>query len=276
MNKITIQDILDYKKSSKPFATLTSYDYSSAKIVDSTGIPLILVGDSAAMVMLGYKNTLPITMDEMLVFVKAVSRGTKKALVVADMPFMSYQSSVEQALVNAGLFVKEGNANAVKLEGGERVIPQIIAMVQSGIPVMGHLGLTPQSFHQMSGYKIQGKDKYSAKRIIENAISIQKAGVFSLVLEGIPTELAKIITDKLDIPTIGICAGPFCDGQVQVYHDILGLDNTFNPKHAKKYADLQLIVTQAIHSYIDDVSSRKFPGTEHSTKLNSTVLKSIL
>ena len=204
MNKITIQDILDYKKSRKPFATLTSYDYSSAKIVDSTGIPLILVGDSAAMVMLGYENTLPITMDEMLVFVKAVSRGSTNALVVADMPFMSYQSSVEQALVNAGLFVKEGNANAVKLEGGKRVIPQINAMVQSGIPVMGHLGLTPQSFHQLSGYSIQGKTPGDAQKIIDDAKAVEEAGGFAVVLECVPESTAEEIKKTLTIPKLGI------------------------------------------------------------------------
>lgn len=275
MNKITIQKILELKNSNKPFATLTAYDYTSAKIVDSTGIPIILVGDSAAMVMLGYENTLPITMDEMAIFVKAVSRGANNALIVADMPFLSYQTSVENALTNAGFFIKECNANAVKLEGGDNVIPQISAIVQAGIPVMGHLGLTPQSVHQMSGYKIQGKDENSAKEIIKNAIAIQNAGAFSIVLEGIPTELAKIITEKLVIPTIGIGAGQFCDGQIQVYHDILGLDNTFNPKHAKQFAKMQDNSIEAIKTYIKEVNSKKFPSEKNSTTLNPNVLKTI-
>ena len=275
MKKITIQDILDFKKSKTPFATLTAYDFTSAKIVDSVAIPLILVGDSAAMVMLGHNNTLPVSMEEMKLFVKAVSNGAKNALIVADMPFMSYQSSVEKALENAGQFLKECGANAVKLEGGERVIPQITAMVNAGIPVMGHIGLTPQSVHQMSGFKVQGKGVSSAKKLIEDSLKIQEAGAFSLVLEGIPTELAKIITETLDIPTIGIGAGPYCDGQIQVFHDILGLDKSFNPKHGKKYTNLQDDITKAIKSYIKEVSTKKFPTSKNSTKLNSSVLKSI-
>ena len=275
MKKITIQDILDFKKSKTPFATLTAYDFTSAKIVDSVGIPLILVGDSAAMVMLGHNNTLPVSMEEMKLFVKAVSNGAKNALIVADMPFMSYQSSVEKALENAGQFLKECGANAVKLEGEERVIPQITAMVNAGIPVMGHIGLTPQSVHQMSGFKVQGKGVSSAKNLIEDSLKIQQAGAFSLVLEGIPTELAKIITERLDIPTIGIGAGPYCDGQIQVFHDILGLDISFNPKHGKKYTNLQDDITKAIKSYIKEVSTKKFPTSKNSTKLNSSVLKSI-
>jgi 3-methyl-2-oxobutanoate hydroxymethyltransferase len=276
VSKITIQKVLEFKNSNKPFATLTAYDFTSAKIVDSTGIPIILVGDSAAMVMLGYENTLPITMNDMAIFVKAVSRGAKNALIVADMPFMSYQTSAEFALTNAGFFIKECNASAVKLEGGKNILPQISTIIDAGIPVMGHLGLTPQSVHQMSGYKIQGKDENSAKKLIEDALAIQKAGAFSIVLEGIPTELAKIITKKLDIPTIGIGAGPFCDGQIQVYHDILGLDNTFNPKHAKQFANIQKISTEAINTYINEVESNKFPSPQNSTKLNPKVLKNIL
>ena len=266
---------MDLKKSKKPFTAITAYDYTSAKIVDSTDIPIILVGDSVAMVMLGHENTLPVTMDQMKIFVQAVSRGTQNALIVADMPFMSYQASIEEALRNAGQFLKECNANAVKLEGGERVLPQISSMVEAGIPVMGHIGLTPQSVHQMSGFKVQGKGINSAKKLIEDALSIQNAGAFSLVLEGIPTELAKIITEKLEIPTIGIGAGPFCDGQIQVFHDILGLDISFNPKHAKKYTDLQNTIKEALNSYIDEVSSGKFPNEKNSTKLNASVLKSI-
>jgi len=275
LKQITIQNILDFKKSDIPFATLTAYDYTSAKIVDSAGIPLILVGDSAAMVMLGHNNTLPISMEEMKLFVKAVSKGAKNALVVADMPFMSYQSSVKNSLENAGEFIKECGANAVKLEGGEQIIPQITAMVDAGIPVMGHIGLTPQSVHQMSGFKVQGKSVSSAKKLIKDSLKIQDAGAFSLVLEGIPSELAKIITKNLEIPTIGIGAGPHCNGQIQVFHDILGLDNSFNPKHGKIYINLQNKIIKAIKSYKTEVKEKKFPTPKNSTKLNSSVLKSI-
>ena len=275
MSKIKIQDIIDFKKSSKPFASITSYDFTSAKIVDSAKIPIILVGDSASMVMLGYSNTLPITMHEMKVFVKAVSRATKYSLVVADMPFMSYQSSVEKALENAGEFIQKCGANAVKLEGGARVIPQIKSIVESGIPVMGHIGLTPQSYNQMSGFKIQGKILSDAKKIISDSIKIEKAGAFSIVLEGIPSELSKIITEKLTIPTIGIGAGPYCDGQIQVFHDILGLDNMFNPKHSKKYTQLYDLILKSIKSYKKEVSQKKFPTPRNSIKLNPNVLKSI-
>tara|TARA_S200000501_G_scaffold373363_1_gene420306 strand:+ start:3817 stop:4647 length:831 start_codon:yes stop_codon:yes gene_type:complete len=275
LKKITIQDILDYKKSKTPFAALTAYDYTSAKIVDSAEIPLILVGDSAAMVMLGHKNTLPISMQEMKLFVKSVSNGAKNALIVADMPFMSYQSSVKTALENAGQFIKECGANAVKLEGGESIIPQIKAIVNSGIPVIGHIGLMPQSIHQMSGFKIQGKGVSSAKKLIQDSLKIQKSGAFALVLEGIPVELAQIITNKLDIPTIGIGAGPFCDGQIQVFHDILGLDNSFHPKHCKVYINLQDKINQAVKSYIVEVSTKTFPTSKNSINLHPSVLKSI-
>ena len=240
---------MDFKKSKTPFATLTAYDFTSAKIVDSVEIPLILVGDSSAMVMLGHNNTLPVSMEEMKLFVKAVSNGAKNALIVADMPFMSYQSSVEKALENAGQFLKECGANAVKLEGGKRVIPQITAMVNAGIPVMGHIGLTPQSVHQMSGFKVQGKGVSSAKNLIEDSLKIQQAGAFSLVLEGIPTELAKIITEKLDIPTIGIGAGPYCDGQIQVFHDVVGLSKNPAPKHALQQTNTYSTMFKAVNTY---------------------------
>ena len=274
MKRKTIQDIQSFKNSKAPFAMLTAYDYSSARLVDDAGIPLILVGDSAAMVMLGYDTTLPITMLEMMVFVKAVVRGSRGSMVIADMPFMSYQSSVQLALENAGKFLKECGAQAVKLEGGGRVLNQITAMVKAGIPVMGHIGLTPQSFHQLSGFKIQGNDSKSAQHLIESALSIEDAGAFSIVLEGIPDNLAKIITKKLNIPTIGIGAGKYCDGQIQVFHDILGLDGSFNPRHARKYINLHTEIIDAILKYKNDVESGKFPAQEHSIQLKDDLLKS--
>lgn len=275
MKRTTVKDILALKKSDLPFTTLTAYDYSSARLVDDAGIPLILVGDSAAMVMLGYDTTLPVTMNEMMVFVKAVVRGSRGAMVVADMPFMSYQSSVAQALENAGRFLKEGGAQAVKLEGGERVLDQITAMVKSGIPVMGHIGLTPQSYHQLSGFKIQGKDAKSAKHLTESAHAVQDAGAFALVLEGIPEELAKTISEKLTIPTIGIGAGKYCDGQIQVFHDILGLDGTFNPRHSRKYANLHADIVDAILLYKNEVETGRFPGPEHSIRIKDDILKTL-
>ncbi|SVE22557.1 uncharacterized protein METZ01_LOCUS475411, partial [marine metagenome] len=234
MKKITIRDIQKFKGNKTPFATITAYDYVSARNADAVDIPLLLVGDSAAMVVYGMENTIPISMDELIFLVRAVYRGTEQALVVADMPFMSYQASVEDAVRNAGRFVKEGGAGAVKLEGGSPYVSQIRAIIDAGIPVMGHVGLLPQSFHLSSGYRIQGKTKLEAEKIYEDAITVQKNGAFAVVLEGIPADLAARITTALDIPTIGIGAGPDCDGQIQVYHDILGLYGDLMPKHTKR------------------------------------------
>ena len=234
-----------------------------AKIIDALDIPIVLVGDSASMVMMGYDSTIPITIDEMLVFVKSVTRGTNNALVVADMPFMSYQSSVASAIKNAGKFIKAGRANAVKIEGGFSVSNQIKALVNSGIPVMGHIGLLPQSINQQSGYTIQGKTKQDAKSLIKDALSVQSAGAFSVVLEGIPSSLAKQITKNLDIPTIGIGAGPHCDGQIQVFHDIVGLFDAFVPKHAKQYINLSKHITDSLNKYIKDVKNKKFPSSKN-------------
>ena len=219
MKKITIRDIQKLKGGDTPFATITAYDYVSARNADAVDIPLLLVGDSAAMVVYGMENTIPISMDELIFLVRAVCRGTEKALVVADMPFMSYQVSVEDAVRNAGRFVKEGGAGAIKLEGGIPYISQIRAIIDAGIPVMGHVGLLPQSFHLSSGYRIQGKTKFEAEKIYEDALVVQESGAFSVVLEGIPADLAERITETLEIPTIGIGAGPRCDGQIQVYND---------------------------------------------------------
>ena len=263
MNKITIRDIQKLKGGDTPFATITAYDYVSAQNADAVDIPLLLVGDSAAMVVYGMENTIPISMDELIFLVRAVCRGTKNALVVADMPFMSYQASVEDAVRNAGRFVKDGGACAIKLEGGTPYTAQIRAIIDAGIPVMGHVGLLPQSYNLSSGYRIQGKSKLEAEKIIEDAAAVQESGAFAVVLEGIPADLAERITKLLDIPTIGIGAGPFCDGQIQVYHDILGLYGDFSPKHAKRYGNCGVEIQKKLAEYKNEVEGKTFPTKEH-------------
>lgn len=275
MKKITIDTIRSLKGANSAFATLTAYDFTSAKLVDQAGIPLILVGDSAAMVVYGYDTTIPVSMDEMIFLVGSVTRGAETALVVADMPFMSYQVSVENAIFNAGRFVKEANAQAVKLEGGVNSADRITGIVNAGIPVMAHIGLTPQSFHQMSGYKVQGKTKSTAEQLIEDAVAVEAAGAFSVVLEGIPSELAKIVTETVSIPTVGIGAGPYCDGQIQVFHDILGLFGTFVPKHTKQYSKLGDNIVDTISQYRADVETGKFPEAKHSAHLKEEIINAI-
>ena len=265
MKKITIRDIQKLKGGDTPFATITAYDYVSARNADAVDIPLLLVGDSAAMVVYGMENTIPISMDELIFLVRAVCRGTEKALVVADMPFMSYQASVEDAVRNAGRFVKEGGAGAIKLEGGIPYLSQIRAIIDAGIPVMGHVGLLPQSFHLSSGYRIQGKTKFEAEKIYEDALVVQESGAFSVVLEGIPADLAEKITETLEIPTIGIGAGPKCDGQIQVYHDILGLYGDMVPKHTKQYGNFGVEIQKKLSEYKNEVEVRKFPSQKHFT-----------
>ena len=249
MNKVTIDYIKSLKQTSKSFSAITAYDYISAQLVDEAGIPLILVGDSASMMVYGYNTTIPISMDEMLLIIKAVSRGVKKSLIVADMPFLSYQPSVEETIKNAGKLIKEGNAHAVKIEGGKRVFDNISSLVDSGIPVMGHVGLTPQSYHQMSGYKMQGKTLKDGEKIIDDARAVQEAGAFSIVLECIPKKLAAQITEKLTIPTIGIGSGDACDGQIQVFHDVVGLQKGNPPKHAMQTGHLYQDTLQIIQNY---------------------------
>ena len=265
MKKITIKDIQKFKGNEIPFATITAYDYISAQNADAVDIPLLLVGDSAAMVVYGMNNTIPISMDELIFLVRAVCRGTKKALVVADMPFMSYQASVEDAVRNAGRFIKEGGAEAIKLEGSFPYISQIRAIIDAGIPVMGHVGLLPQSFHLSSGYRIQGKTKLEAEKIYEDAMTVQENGAFAVVLEGIPSDLAARITAALDIPTIGIGAGPDCVGQIQVYHDILGLYGDLVPKHTKRYSNLGAEIQCKLADYKKEVEVKKFPSQKHFT-----------
>ena len=275
MPQNSIKTIQKFKLDKKKFATITAYDYTSAKIIDSLDIPLILVGDSASMVVYGYDTTIPITMEEMLFVVSAVSKGATKALVVADMPFMSYQSSIEKAVENAGCFIKNAGASAIKLEGGAEISETISAIVNIGIPVVAHIGLTPQSFHQMSGYSIQGKTSKTAKKILSDAYAVEEAGAFALVLEGVPSELAQKITSEISIPTIGIGAGPYCDGQIQVFHDILGLFDTFVPKHAKQFVQIAEIMTSAIKHYKDEVESGNFPMREHYTSIDKSVIEKL-
>jgi len=263
MSKVTVLDIKGMKGRGK-IAVLTAYDFSFAKILDSAGIPVLLVGDSVGMVVAGYKNTLPVTMEEVIYHTRAVVRGRVNALVVADMPFMSYQESTEQGKRNAGRLIKEGYAEAVKLEGGERTRDAIRAIVDMDIPVMGHIGLTPQSIHRMGGYKVQGRKEEEREVLLRDALAIEEAGAFSIVLEGIPSELSREITQALSIPTIGIGAGPFCDGQVLVIHDLLGLYGEGSPTFVKRYADLRGIIFEAVTEYKEEVKQGSFPGKEHS------------
>ncbi|MBI5874697.1 MAG: 3-methyl-2-oxobutanoate hydroxymethyltransferase [Deltaproteobacteria bacterium] len=263
MKKITVPDIERMKRDGGKIPVLTAYDYPLAKILDEAGIPLILVGDSAGMVFAGGKDTLSVTMDEMRYHTRAVARGCKGALVVADMPFLSYQVSIEDAKKNAGLLVREG-AEAVKLEGGVIMADTIKAIADMDVPVMGHIGLTPQSIHRMGGYKIQGREKKQRKKLLDDAKAVEKAGAFSIVLECIPAALAKKITETVSIPTIGIGAGCYCDGQVLVIHDLLGLYDDVKPRFVKRYVSLKQIISSAVNGYIDDVKEEKFPGKEHS------------
>ena len=263
-NKITTRSLLLKKQRSEPISMLTAYDYPTSMIMDKLGIDSILVGDSLGMVVLGYENTLPVTMEEMLHHCRAVARGSQFALLVGDMPFMSYQVSVQEAVRNAGRFLQEGSMDAVKLEGGRERTETIKAIVGSGIPVMGHIGLTPQSVHQLGGFLAQGKTASTAKRLYEDAIMLQDSGCFSLVLESVPERLAGVISKRLEIPTIGIGAGASCDGQVLVTHDLLGYFDRFTPRFVKKYADLSTIVGEAIAGFISEVNNREFPTTEHS------------
>jgi 3-methyl-2-oxobutanoate hydroxymethyltransferase len=266
MPKITIHDLLKKKREGKKITMLTAYDYPFARIVDEAGIDAIIVGDSVGMVVQGLENTLPVTMDEMIYHTKIVSRAVKNAMVIGDLPFMSYQVGAEEAVRNAGRFLKEAGASAVKLEGGAEVEEHISAMTKSDIPVMAHIGLTPQSIHRMGGYKIQGKTEESAKRLLEEAHIVEDAGAFSLLLEAIPAGLAKKITEEMTIPTIGIGAGPYCDGQVLVLHDVIGLFDRFLPRFAKRYANLKDDVLKAVTAYKEEVEKGIFPLEKHSFK----------
>ena len=274
--RVTISEIKEMKQRQEKIPMLTAYDYITAKMVDEAGVPLILVGDSLGMVMLGYESTIPVTMEEMLHHTKAVVRGAKKALVVGDMPFMTYHVSISEALYNAGRFIQEGGAQAVKLEGGEVVAESVKRIVDCGIPVMGHIGFTPQSIHQLGGFKVQGKTPEVAKRLLKDAQVLAEAGAFAIVLECVPAPLSKLITQRVGVPTIGIGAGPDCDGQVQVISDILGLYTDFVPRHAKQYAKLAEEIKAAVSDYVAEVKSVSFPTVEQSYTMDESVLNEVI
>jgi len=264
----TVLDVQRFKDEGRRFAMLTAYDFLSARTLDEAGIPILLVGDSLGMVMLGYPTTLPVTLDEMIHHAKAVARGSRQALLVGDMPFMSYHVSVEQAIESVGRFVQEGGMHAVKLEGGGRVVEITRRLTEMGIPVMAHLGLTPQFVHQMGGFKVQGKTEAQAERILADAKALEEAGAFSIVLEGVPSALAGRVTSSVHIPTIGIGAGPQTDGQVLVFHDFLGLTTGKAPKFVKRYANLADDITRAAQQFADEVRKGTFPDPEHEYSAN--------
>jgi 3-methyl-2-oxobutanoate hydroxymethyltransferase len=273
--KNNVSTFLQAKQRNEKLTMLTAYDYSMAKLIDGAGINGILVGDSLGMVCLGYKDTLSVTMEDMIHHIKAVSRGTETALVVGDMPFMSYQASVYDAVKNAGRIIQEGTAGAVKLEGGGSVYEQVKAIVKAQIPVMGHIGLTPQSVNMFGGFKVQGKDELQAKNIIEDAKKLEDAGVFSIVLEGIPYKLAQIITETVSVPTIGIGAGKYCDGQILVYQDMLGLFSDFTPKFVKSYGNAGEVIRNAFKAYISEVKTGVFPSEEYSFNIADDIIKKL-
>lgn len=272
--KVTVSTVKAAKGQEK-LTMLTAYDYAMAGLLDSAGVDMILVGDSLGNVMLGYESTLPVTMEEMLHHTKAVVRGVRRALVIADMPFMSYQISIEQGLSNAGRLLKETGATAVKLEGGREVAPLIEKLVACGIPVVGHLGLTPQSVNQLGGFKVQGKSLEAAQRIMDDAKLLTQAGAFAIVLECVPAQLAAAVTAAIEVPTIGIGAGADCDGQVLVCNDFLGINSGFTPKFVKKYRQLNTEIVSAAQEYIQEVKTAQFPAAEHSFSLNEEVLKKL-
>jgi 3-methyl-2-oxobutanoate hydroxymethyltransferase len=273
--KNNVSTFLQAKQRNEKLTMLTAYDYSMAKLIDGAGINGILVGDSLGMVCLGYKDTLSVTMEDMIHHIKAVSRGAETAFVVGDMPFMSYQASVYDAVKNAGRIIQEGTAGAVKLEGGASVYEQVKAIVKAQIPVMGHIGLTPQSVNMFGGFKVQGKDELQAKNIIEDAKKLEDAGVFSIVLEGIPYKLAKIITETVSVPTIGIGAGKYCDGQILVYQDMLGLFSDFTPKFVKSYGNAGEVIRNAFKAYISEVKTGVFPSEEYSFNIADDIIKKL-
>jgi 3-methyl-2-oxobutanoate hydroxymethyltransferase len=273
--RITIRDIQDMKGRGEKIAMITCYDYPTAKIIDEAGLPLILVGDSLGNVVLGYESTVPVTMEIMLHHTKAVTRGAKRALVVGDMPFLSYQVNQEEAIRNAGRFLQEANANAVKLEGGVVMAETVKALVDRGIPVMGHIGLTPQSFNQI-GMRVQGRSLDAARRLVRDAEALEAAGAFSIVLEAVPATLARIITQRVGVPTIGIGAGVDCDGQVQVVSDMLGLFTDFVPKHAKQYVKLADLIKGAVEDYRKEVTEASFPTDKNAYRLDKEVEEALM
>jgi len=273
--RVTIKEIQDMKRRGEKIPVLTAYDYTTARILDDAGIPLLLVGDSLGQVVLGYDSTVPVTMDEMVHHIRAVVRGARKAHVVGDMPFMSFQADETDAVRNAGRMLKEGGCQSVKLEGGRHVAGTVSRIVQAGIPVMGHIGLTPQAVNQLGGYRVQGKTSDSARRLMEDAVALQKAGAYSVVIELVPAPLAELISKRVTIPTIGIGAGAGCDGQVQVLHDMLGLFDDFVPKHARRFAQLGAEIRSAVEEYIGDVQATTFPSDDESFQMEQRVVEEL-
>jgi len=272
MTRITTADVREMKKRGEKIVMMTAYDYPSARLVEEGGADLILVGDTLGMVVLGYDSTLPVTMDDMIHHTRAVVRGTQRAMVVGDMPFMSYQTGWQDAMANAARFMKEANCGAVKLEGGVRSAEVVRKLVEAGIPVMGHIGLTPQSVNQFGGFKVQGKTPAAAVQLMHDAQALEQAGAFAIVLETIPAPLAELLTQRLSVPTIGIGAGPGCDGQVQVFHDMLGMYDAFVPKHAGRYAEVGNVIRDAVARYAADVRAGAFPTAKQSFKMDPAAL----
>jgi 3-methyl-2-oxobutanoate hydroxymethyltransferase len=273
--RVTIATVKEKKLKGEKISMLTAYDYTSAKLLDEAGVDMLLVGDSLGMVVLGYDSTLPVTLEEMIHHTKAVARGTKNALIVGDMPFMTYQASVAEAMHNAARFLKEAGAQAIKLEGGTWMAETVAALVQVGIPVMGHIGLTPQSINQFGGFKVQGKTAQAAQDLLDDAVALEKAGAFAIVLECVPTPLAKLISERISIPTIGIGAGPYCDGQVQVVSDVLGLLSDFVPKHAKQYVRLCDTIKEVATTYVEEVRGGAFPTAKQGFAMDQSVLEGL-
>ena len=273
--KVTTRRLIEMKQRGEKISMLTAYDYSTAKLIDEAGVNSILVGDSLGNVILGYEDTISVTMEDMIHHGAAVARGAKNALVVIDMPFMSYQTSVYDALVNAGRLMKEGRGDAVKLEGGVEVCPQIKAIVDAGIPVCAHIGLTPQSINAFGGFKVQGKSEAAAKKLLEDAKAVEEAGAFAVVIEGVPAKIAALITEQLHIPTIGIGAGKDCDGQVLVYQDMLGMFSDFTPKFVKRYANIGEVMKEAFQNYIKEVQDGVFPAEENTYKVDDSVIEKL-
>jgi 3-methyl-2-oxobutanoate hydroxymethyltransferase len=273
--RVNILKLQEMKRAGEKIAMLTAYDYSTAKLVDEAGVHLILVGDSLGMVVLGHDSTVPVSLDDMLHHTRAVVRGTKQALVIGDMPFMTYQVNANDALRNAGRFLQETGCQAVKLEGGVHMAPTVKRIVECGIPVMGHIGLTPQSINQLGGHRVQGKTPETARKLLEDALALEQAGAFAIVLELVPAQLAQLITQRLKIPTIGIGAGQYCDGQVLVINDMLGLFTDFVPKHTRQYLKLADTIRAALSEYVTDVQSNRFPAAENTFNMDEALLKDL-
>lgn len=274
-DKFTVSSFLESKREGRKISMLTAYDYTTAKLLDTAGVDSLLVGDSLGMVVLGYENTLQVTLDDMVHHCRAVARGAKRSLIIGDMPFLSYHVSVEESVRNAGRLVQEGGVHAVKLEGGREILKQVKAILDAKIPVVGHLGLTPQSVNMMGGFKVQGKSEEQARAIIDDALMLQEAGVFAIVLECVPAKLARLISEKLSIPTIGIGAGSDCDGQVLVMHDMAGMYSDMVPKFAKRYAQVGEQIEEAAKMYIKEVQEASFPEEKHTFKIDEETLSKL-